>query len=72
MFKFKRGFVQIPSCLYQDYVHSLPLLYRIILIPPFDLRPIRNLPRRDILSRTVTTGAVCLNFVVVVQTLCAR
>ncbi|KAI0276054.1 hypothetical protein BGY98DRAFT_740303 [Russula aff. rugulosa BPL654] len=34
MFKLKRGFVHIPSYLYQDYVHSLPLLYRIIPIPP--------------------------------------
>lgn len=61
-FKFKRGFVQIPGCLYQDYAHFL-LLFRIIPIPPplhLISGLIRNLPRRDILSRTVTTGLYAL------------
>jgi hypothetical protein len=39
MFKFKRGFVHITTKFFisRYYVHSLPLLYRIIPISPLDL-----------------------------------
>lgn len=47
MFKFRRGFVDIPSCLFPDYVHSLPLLYKITPIPPltFDYKTYQELAK---------------------------